>query len=145
MKKLLPLLALALAGGGLHAAPQKIAAHEPLRPVADCPRINEINEWYIVDGRHAVVRTGPKHFLVTMQGACPRLGLGPSGLLFRASNSNLAVGENRICGEPGETVRSRNQPPCALQSVRAIDKDEFVRLSRKAMRHGSGADQPTRP
>ena len=136
------LLAMALAASDAAAA-DHVPAHTPLRPISACLRVDRINEWYIVDDRTAIVRTGPLRYRVDLQSRCPRLGLGPAGLIFRANPSNQAVGDNRICGEVGETVRSLHQPPCAIQSVQPIDKATFDRLSAKARRHGSAADQPT--
>jgi hypothetical protein len=136
------LLALAVAATDAATAAQ-MPAHTPLRPISQCLRIDRINEWYIVDDRTAIVRTGPLRYRVDLQSRCPRLGLGPAGLIFRANPSNQVVGESRICGEVGETVRSLHQPPCAIQSVQPIDKATFDRLSSKARRHGSAADQPT--
>lgn len=136
------LFALALAATDAAAAVHA-PAHTPIRPISECLRIDRINEWYIVDDRTAIVRTGPKRYRVDLQSRCPRLGLGPAGRIFRANPSNQTVGDSRICGEVGETVRSQHQPPCAIQSVRPIDKATFDRLSAKARRHGSAADQPT--
>lgn len=143
MKTLTPLLILALAAATpLHAA-ESLPSRSPIRPISDCLRIDQINEWHIVDDRTAVVRTGPKRFRVNLQNTCPRLGIAPAGLMFRANPSNQALGENRICGEVGETVRSQQQPPCAIQSVIPIDKTAFDRLAAHARRSGSAADQPT--
>lgn len=137
---LLSLLVTAAAASAA-TAPQ---ARTPIKPIGDCIRIDQINEWHIVDSRTATVRTGPKRYRVNLQSDCPRLGLGPAGLIFRPNPSNQALGNSRICGEVGETVRSHEQPPCAIQSVQIIDKAEFDRLSAKARRSGSAADQPTR-
>lgn len=136
------LLTLALAATDATAA-QRMSAHTPIRPISECLRVDRINEWYIVDDRTAIVRTGPFRYRVNLQSSCPRLGLGPAGLVFRANSSNQVVGDGRICGEVGETVSSLHQPPCAIQSVQPIDKATFDRLSSKARRHGSAADQPT--
>ncbi len=133
----MPLLA---AAAGAVAAPQ---ARTPIKPISECIRIEQINEWHIVDNRTATVRTGPKRYRVNLQSDCPRLGLGPAGLIFRANPSNETLGNSRICGEVGETVRSHEQPPCAIQSVQIIDKAEFDRLSAKSRRSGSAAEQPT--
>lgn len=137
------LLSLLVTAAAASAAPAP-QARTPIKPISDCIRIDQINEWHIVDNRTATVRTGPKRYRVDLQSDCPRLGLGPAGLIFRPNPSNLTLGNSRICGEVGETVRSREQPPCAIQSVQIIDKAEFDRLSAKAQRSGSAADQPTR-
>jgi hypothetical protein len=148
MKTIVPILLLALTvGAGAVQAAETPAARTPLprTPLhtSDCIDPSQINEWHIVDARTAIVRTGPKRYLVTLQSACPRLGIPPPGLMFRPNRSNAVVNQGRICGEAGETVRSRNQPPCAIESVSKIDKARFDQLSAHAMRHGSGADQPT--
>jgi hypothetical protein len=148
MKMIVPALLFALAvsvcAGAARAAEKTSATRSPL-PAADCIDTSQINEWHIVDARTAIVRTGPKRYLVTLQSECPRLGMAPAGLMFRANPSNTVVNQGRICGEVGETVRSRNQPACAIQSVSKIDKARFDELAAQAKRHGSGADQPTRP
>ena len=136
------LLSLLVTAAAASAAPAP-QARTPIKPISDCIRIDQINEWHIVDNRTATVRTGPKRYRVDLQSDCPRLGLGPAGLIFRPNPSNQTLGNNRICGEVGETVRSHEQPPCAIQSVQIIDKAEFDRLSTKARRSGSAADQPT--
>lgn len=135
-------LVLALSTVGAVTA-ETTPARTPIRPVGDCLRVDQINEWHIVDDRTATVRTGPKRYVVTLQARCPRLGQPPTGLIFRPNPSNRALGVYRICGEVGETVGSYHQPPCAIQSVRIVDKAEFDRLSARARRSGSGADQPT--
>lgn len=143
MKTILSALLLALvAGTGAVQAAETAPAHSPL-PAGDCIDTTQINEWHIVDDRTAIVRTGPKRYLVTLQSACPRLGTPPPGLIFRANPSNTVVNRSRICGEVGETVHSRYQPPCAIQSVSKIDKARFDQLSAHALRHGSGAELPT--
>jgi hypothetical protein len=143
MKTILPTLLLVLGVGvGAAQAAETVPARSPLH-TADCIDTTQINEWHIVDARTAIVRTGPKRYLVTLQSNCPRLGTPPPGLIFRANPSNAAVNRSRICGEVGETVHSSSQPPCAIQSVSKIDKERFDQLSARAMRHGSGAEQPT--
>ena len=145
MKTLISTLLLALtvgAGAGAVQAAETPSARTPLH-TSDCIDPSQVNEWHIVDARTAIVRTGPKRYLVTLQSACPRLGMSPPGLIFRPNRSNALVNEGRICGEVGETVHSRNQPPCAIKSVSKIDKLRFDQLSAHANRHGSGAEQPT--
>lgn len=145
MKMIAPTLLLAFTLGAAasvaHAAGSE-SARIPLA-AADCIDTTQINEWHIVDERTAIVRTGPKRYLVTLQSACPRLGMAPAGLMFRPNRSNALNNRGRICGEVGETVHSRQQPPCAIESVSKIDKARFDELSAQARRHGSGADQPT--
>jgi hypothetical protein len=143
MKTLIPILLLALTvGAGVAQAAETPSTRTPLH-TSDCIDTSQINEWHIVDARTAIVRTGPKRYLVKLQSDCPRLGMSPAGLIFRPNRSNAVVNQGRICGEVGETVHSRNQPPCAIESVSKIDKPRFDALSAHAKRHGSGADQPT--
>lgn len=115
--------------------------HKPL-PYAKCIQIDKINEWYVVDARTALVRTGPYRYVVRLQAACPRLGIGVPGFLLKPSESDKAVGGGRICGDLGETVSARDQPACAISSVEPIDQAGFDKLRGHAARHGSGADLP---
>ncbi|MBU6249050.1 MAG: hypothetical protein KGN77_14970 [Xanthomonadaceae bacterium] len=135
-------VALALTATLAHAG-QAGPVYTPIRPVGNCLNINQINDWHIVDDHTATVRAGRMHYVVTLQASCPLLGQSPPGLLFRPNPSNLAVGVHRICGEEGETVSVNRQPPCAIQSVRIVDKAEFDRLSATAGRSGGSANQPT--
>jgi len=143
--KLAPLLLVPLLFGAALAAQATSAARTPLRPQADCPRIDRINEWHVVDARTVTVRTGPHRYVMRLEANCPRLGVGNPGLLFRTSNANRVLGDSRICGDVGETVQARYQPPCAIASVREVDKAHFDKLTKQARHSGSGADQPTRP
>lgn len=140
--KTLAFLLLGLAAAGAQAA-DKPKAREPL-PFAQCMRIDRINGWHIVDARTATVSNGPKFFRINLQASCPRLGLGPAGLIFDANESHKSLGNSRICGEVGETVSSSRQPPCAINSVQPISKAEYQRLNKRDSRRGSGANQPTR-
>lgn len=135
MKTFTPILLFALAlGTGAAQAAETAPPRTPL-PMADCIKTTQINDWHIVDARTAIVRTGPKHYLVTLQNDCPNLS-HPPGLIFRSSPG---VGEGRICGSIGETVHSRNQPACAIQSVRLIDKARFEQLTKDAKHYRAGA------
>ena len=144
MKRTLPLLSLLVLACPV-AAQTNAPTHTPLRPASECLRPDRINEWLVINARTALVRTGPEHYVVKLQSDCPRLGIGPTGLLFRANQSHRSAGQGEICGEVGETVRSRDQPPCAIASVEKIDKARFQQMSEQAIHHGTGADQPPRP
>lgn len=116
-------------------------AGQPLRPLADCPRIDRITDWHVVDDRTTLLRTGPLSFVVTTAVACPRVGQG-GGLNFRQSPGNAAVEPLRICGDVDEQVIRKNDPPCPIASVRAVDKTTYDTMATKSVRAGSGADQP---
>lgn len=143
MKILALLLLPALVVGSFAHAADTTPAHQPLRPVSQCPDITKINEWHVINDRTLTVRTGPHRFVIKTQFACPKLGRYGSGINFRLSNGTRAVGESRICGDLGDEVSSRAQPPCEVQSVRKISKQRFDELNKKAERSGSGAEQPT--
>lgn len=121
---------------GMAASQTKPPAYKPLRPVSECLRPDRINEWYVVDERTVIARTGPDRYLVKLQAKCPHLGIGQS-LRFRANRSNQAAGMGALCGEAGETVASRDQPPCAVQSIAKIDKDQFDKLGNHSKQHGT--------
>lgn len=117
-------------------AADQTPAYAPLRPVSQCLRPDRVNEWYVVDSSTVIARTGPDHYLVKLQAICPHLGIGQS-LRFHANRSNLAAGMGALCGEAGETVSSRYQPPCGVQSIAKIDKPQFERLSAQSTKHGT--------
>lgn len=134
MKAILPavLVTVAISSTVMHA---QTAPSEPTHtrlPTADCIETTRINEWHIVDERNAIVRTGPKRYLVTLRTDCPQL---ITGLSFGSSQANSANNHARICGEVGETVYSRSQPPCHIESVSKIDKPRFNELKEKAKRY----------
>jgi hypothetical protein len=120
----------------LAAAPQ---ARQHELPYGECLQIDRINEYSVVNDTTVTVRNGPNHFLVKTKIACPRMTLG-GGLHFRTSQSDRAVGGMRICGGINEEIVRRNDPPCAIQSVKTIDKQTFERLGKKSKQHGSGAE-----
>jgi len=136
------LLAMTAATGLAHAA-QPAPARQPMRPVSECLRPDRVNEWYVIDHRTVIARTGPDRYLIKLTADCPRLGIGQQ-LLFRANESNRAAGMGAVCGEVGESVISRDQPPCAIQSVGKIDKAKFEKLEKRATQHGfmSNGDAP---
>lgn len=126
---------LAVGASPVQAADEdKPAGYTPLRPVSECLRPDRINEWYVVDARTVIARTGPDRYVIKLQANCPQLGIGQS-LRFLPNRANLAAGMGAMCGEVGETVASRDQPPCAVQSIAKIDKANFDQLSHKASQH----------
>lgn len=138
---LIPLLAAsgtALAGDHL---PQ--TSHKPLRPVSKCLNAASINEWHVINDTTITARNGPRYYLIKTAAKCPRLGKYGAGLFFHPSHGKM--GAFRICGDLGETVSSRDQPPCAIQSVKLISKKQFETIDKRAQRSGSGAEQPTLP
>ena len=132
MKAKIFILSVALAT----TAGQPAIAASPIRPLpaSSCIDITQISEWHIVDARTAIVRTGPKRYRIDLKNNCPQLN-HPPGLMFQANASNKSTNQGRICGEVGETVHSLNQPPCAIQSVRLINKADFEALNAKATQH----------
>ncbi|MGN6280502.1 DUF6491 family protein [Frateuria sp.] len=121
-----------------------LAANGPGKalPYAQCIQTDKINEWHVVDARTALVRTGPYRYVVHLKADCPRLGIGVPGFLLEASESGKSVGGGRICGDLGESVSAREQPPCAISSVEMVDKARFEQMREHAARHGSGAELP---
>jgi len=134
------LLALAI-GANATQATESGQPRKPL-PAADCINTDQIDEGYVVDPRTAIVRTGPKRYLVRPRNACPHRRSPPPGLIFRPNPSNAINNRGRIGGKAGETVCSHRQPLCAIESVSRVDKVRFDRLRAQAMHHGSAADQP---
>lgn len=111
------------------------SSNKPLRPVSKCLDANSINELYVVNDTTLIARNGPRRYLIKTTHKCPRLGENGRSVMFHASNGKM--GDFRICGDVGETVRSRFQPPCAIKSVKLISAEQFDALEKQAMRKGS--------
>lgn len=138
MRMIFPALLFALTAVSSAAqATSPVRSSTAALPAADCLRTDRINDWHIVSARRAIVRTGPKNYLVTLKNDCPQLS-HPPGLIFRTSANHQGMTEGRICGSIGETVHSRGMPPCAIESVRLIDKARYDQLSDKARRYRAG-------
>ena len=139
-------LAAPLAWAGQTSAASGTTARERVSPIGKCMDPTRINEWHVLDARTLLVRNGPHRFLIRTQHACPRLGRYGGGLNFRPT-PDKQVTLMRICGDAGETVSSRDQPPCGIASVQRIDKARFDQLKAHSERAGSGAEQnlPDRP
>jgi hypothetical protein len=112
-------------------------------PYKDCIRLDQINEWHVVDPRTAIVRTGPyQRYLVKLKASCDKLGIGNPGLMFVPSQADKAISPLRICGGVGEKVRARNQPGCAIESVSLIDQATFDGYRNHAKYHSVRTQQP---
>ena len=146
MKTITAMLLLALTAAGAAHADGPAPERQPMRPVSECMRPDRINNWSVIDKRTVIVQNGPERYLVKLTADCPRLGIGQS-LRFRPNESNRAIGLGPIgpiCGEVGETVSSRDQPPCAIQSVTKIDAAQYKDMEKHAKQHGflSNGDKP---
>ena len=105
-------------------------------PYKDCIRLDQINEWHVVDPQTAIVRTGPyQRYLIKLKARCDKLGIGNRGLQFLPSKADQATAPMRICGGAGERVRASNQPPCAIDSVSLIDESSFDAYRQQAKSH----------
>ncbi|RDS86737.1 DUF6491 family protein [Dyella psychrodurans] len=143
------LLAFALASGigpvlaqSQPAPPQSAPVARNILPFRDCIRTDQINEWHIVDTKTVIVRTGPyQRYLVNLQADCQWLGVGYPSISFIPNNSEKAMGY-RICGQVGEKVRNRIQPPCGIQSVSLISEAQFNSYRAQAKYHSVRTQQP---
>lgn len=137
-------LALTLAATVGSAAAQSAPARNTLA-YQDCIRVDQINEWHVVDTKTAIVRTGPyQRYLVKLKASCDKLGIGNPGLQFVPSEADKAITPLRICGGVGEKVRARNQPGCAIDSVSLIDEATFNDYRAKATHHSVRTQQPSK-
>jgi hypothetical protein len=146
------LLAFTLASGAGSALAQSQSAppqpaptgRTPL-PFGDCLRTHLINEWNIVDDTTLVVRTGPyQRYLVKLSGRCQWLGVGNESPIFINNRAERAMGTSRICGDVGEMVRSRSQPPCGIQSVSLIGEDQYDNYRDHSRYHSITTQQPSK-
>jgi hypothetical protein len=114
-------------------------------PYKDCIRLDQINEWHVVDPKTVIARTGPyQRYLVKLKASCDKLGIGNPGMQFVPSDADKATTPLRICGGVGEKVRARNQPPCAIDSVSLIDETAFNDYRAKAKHHSVRTQQPSK-
>lgn len=124
------------------------AQSEPARntlPYKDCIRLDQINEWHVVDPKTAIVRTGPYlRYLVKLKASCDKLGIGNPGLMFVPSDADKATTPPRICGGVGEKVRSPIQPGCAIESVSLIDETTFKDYRTKSKYHSVTKQKPSK-
>lgn len=111
------------------------SSDKPLRPVSKCLDANNINELHMINDTTLIARTGPRRYLVTTTHKCPKLGENGRSVRFHTSHGTM--GDFRICGDIGETVASRFQPPCAIKSVKLISAEKFDALEKQAKRDGS--------
>jgi hypothetical protein len=126
----------------LSAFAQSTPARKGL-PYADCIRLDQINEWHVVDPKTAIVRTGPyQRYLVKLKASCDKLGIGNAGLQFVPSEADKATAPMRICGDPGEKVRSKIQPGCAIDSISLIDEATFDTYRSSAKYHSTTSQSP---
>jgi hypothetical protein len=110
----------------------------------DCMRVDKINEWHVVDNKTVIARTGPyQRYLINLQAECQWLGIANNPLRFRPNASERAT-SNRICGQVNETVSSRNQPPCGIQSVSLISEAQFDDYRAHSKYHSVTAQQPSK-
>lgn len=137
-------LAFTLAATVLSAFAQSTPARNSL-PYKDCIRLDQINEWHVVDPQTVIVRTGPyQRYLVKLKASCDKLGIGNPGVQFVPSEADKASAPLRICGGVGEKVRSKIQPPCAIDSVSLIDQAAFNDYRAKALHHSVRTQQPSK-
>lgn len=137
--------AIAANAGALEA--QSTAPGSTPAPLPDnqCLRISRISEWHVINDQTVIVQAGPySRYLVKLQAACQKLGIGRQGLMFLASPAEKATQPDRICGSLGERVRARNQPPCAIQSLSVIDQPTFDGLRAKAKYNSSRTQPPSK-
>jgi hypothetical protein len=150
------LLAFALASGmGSVLAQSQPAPSQPVSTARtslrfnDCLRTGLINEWNIVDDTTLVVRTGPyQRYLIKLAARCQWLGIGNSTPIFILNRAEKALGTFRICGDVGEMVRSRDQPPCGIQSVSLIGEDQYDNYRDHSRYHSittQGPNKNTKP
>ncbi|RDS81184.1 hypothetical protein DWU98_11640 [Dyella monticola] len=136
-------LTLALAAMAGASLAQSAPMHNTL-PYKDCIRTDLINEWHVVNPKTVIVRTGPhQRYLVKLQGSCDKLGIGNPGLLFVPSQADKATSVFRICGGVGEKVRSRYQPPCAIESVGLIDEATYEHYRAGSTYHSITTQAPS--
>ena len=135
-------LAFTFAATAANAFAQSAPASNSL-PYKDCIRLDQINEWHVVDPQTVIVRTGPyQRYLVKLKASCDKLGIGNPGMEFVPSQADRVAAPLRICGGVGEKVRARSQPGCAIDSVSLIDEAAFKDYRTRAKYHSVTKQPP---
>jgi len=144
--------ALAIVAGPVAAAgppSDPAAAAEPIRPVGECLKRDQVLDWGVIDQRHLVVKTlGKRYYDIRLARDCPDLLKRPY-FSFRegferqpdpAHRSRTDIGtdpvtnDGRICGDMGDAVvphcaiRSNIDIPCRIGSIRRIDETAYERV-----------------
>lgn len=100
---------------------------KPLRPVADCLKVDRIRSYDPVSDTAMLVDAGPDRYLLHLQSGCSRLERSPQ-LSFSGGRGLL----DRVCGDIGEYVRPIDAVggnfPCRIEEVVPIDKETYERL-----------------
>lgn len=103
--------------------PTQSAAASAL-PLAECLRADRIDRWHVDGERALLVRSGARHYRVTLRSVCPDLGRG--GFL---SLSGAQGARDFVCGNVGENVKAR-YGDCAIGVVSPLSRKEFLRQVR---------------
>lgn len=125
------------------ASPAQSAPDRNSLQFKDCIRLDQINEWHVVDPQTILVRTGPyQRYLIKLKASCDKLGIGNPGVEFIPNNADKASAPLRMCGGAGTMVRSNIQPPCAVDTISLIDEPTFDRYRTRAKYHSTSSQQP---
>ncbi|MCB1561479.1 MAG: hypothetical protein KDI75_10375 [Xanthomonadales bacterium] len=144
---LLPaLVCLSLSLGAVPATATDRDASQPLRPVSQCLRTNQVSDWKVINDRHLLVKAlGNRYYDIRLSNRCVRLtsstyigfrdGVQPLMVPGRpaghAAGQNPTTTDDRICGDIGDAVLPRNgasddaQPPCDIATIRRVDKETW--------------------
>lgn len=100
------------------------SANKPLRPISKCIDVERVGEWYVVEPKTVIVRTGPTYFRIDMSTTCTGLGYG-GGLSFRINPANANLG--RLCGDMLDAIYAYDIP-CPIDKVTPISEMRFREL-----------------
>lgn len=146
LPKLLSALALSGFCAASSASGREAAALDPIRPVAQCLRIDRVSDWKAIDDRHLLVKAqGGRYFDIALQDRCGEL-VGAPYVGFRDGNQPVALGrhrssmataqnpvttDGRICGDLGDAVIPRDgsnslpMVPCRIARIRPTDREAW--------------------
>ena len=102
------LLAMTTATGMAHAdgpAPER----QPMRPVSECLRPDRVNEWYVVDNRTVIARTGPDRYLVKLTAAQNLINI------YQTIGGDALLQQTPVCQAlPGDRTSAATSPLCTV-------------------------------
>jgi hypothetical protein len=86
---------------------------------SECLDPNFARSFYSLDDRHLLVDAGKRHYLIEVWPACWNLDFA-SVIGFRGD-----VISNRVCGSVHDAVLVRGEPPCRIQGMKLLSKEEY--------------------
>jgi len=114
---LLSLLA-TLPAASMATGENKVRASDPLKG-SQCLDPSFTRSFITVDDKHLLVDGGRHRYLIEVSGACWNLDFA-NAIGFRGDPIS-----GRVCGSPFDAILVRGNPPCLINNMSIISKEEY--------------------